>query len=184
MPVIPSSILGALTNPASADYLTATISHVSQPSQPSNKVQALIDTGALPGNFVAQRVINSFNLQPFILFDQTLTVCSALDNKCYDISKSILLKMTYFSERVNKYIVLKFKAIILNESSVDVLIGRETIRKSNIFFEVPSQLTASNVVYRAATSKIPHRVIVSGLLASCSPIVSSSSMASCDVFSE
>ena len=74
--------------------------------------------------------------------------------------------MTYFSECVNKYIVLQFKAIILTDSSVDLLIGRETIRELNIFFEVPSQLSATTIVYRAATSKIPHRVIVSGLLAS------------------
>ena len=93
---------------------------MSQPSQPSNEVQALIDTGSLAGNFVALRVISSFNLQSFILFDKTLTVCSALDNKCHNISKSILLNMTYFSERLNKYIVSKFKAIILTESSVDL----------------------------------------------------------------
>ena len=47
-----------------------------------------------------------------------------------------------------------------------MLIGRETIQKSKIFFEDPSQLSATTIVYRAATSKIPQRVIVSGLLAS------------------
>ena len=74
--------------------------------------------------------------------------------------------MTYFSERLNKNVFFKFKAITLSESSVDLLIGRETIRESNIFFEIPSQLSATTIVYRAATSKIPQRVIVSGLLAS------------------
>ena len=94
-----SSKLGALTNLSSADFLTATVSYVSQPSQPRNVVQVLIDTGSLAGNFVAMRVIKNFHLE-----DKTLTVCSALDGKCYNISKSINLKMTYFSERLNKNI--------------------------------------------------------------------------------
>ena len=98
--------MGALTNLSSADFLTATVSYVSQPSQPRNEVQMLIDTGSLAGNFVALRVIKNFHLQELIIFDKTLTVCSALDGKCYNISKSINLKMTYFSERLNKNIFL------------------------------------------------------------------------------
>ena len=69
------------------------------------------------------RVIKNFHLEEFIVFDKTLTVCSALDGKCYNISKSIDLKMTYFSERLNKNTFINFKAIILNKSSVDVVIG-------------------------------------------------------------
>ena len=56
--VIPSSILGVLTNPLSTDFLMATVSHRSQPPQPRNKVQVLIDTGALAGNFIAMRVVS------------------------------------------------------------------------------------------------------------------------------
>ena len=100
--VIPSSILGAPTNLSSADFLTATVSYVSQPNQPRNEVQVLIDTGSFAGNFVAMRVIKNFHLEEFIIFVKTLTVCSALDGKCYNISKSINLKMTYFSERLKK----------------------------------------------------------------------------------
>ena len=77
--VIPSSILGALTNLSSADFLTATVSYVSQPSQPRNEVQVLIDMGSLAGSFVAMRVIKNFHSVEFIIFDKTLTVCSALD---------------------------------------------------------------------------------------------------------
>ena len=95
--VIPSSIVGALTNLSSADFLTATVSCMSQHSQPRNEVQVLIDTGSLAGNFVALRVIKNFHLEEFVIFDKTLTVWSALDGKCYNISKSINLKMTNFS---------------------------------------------------------------------------------------
>ena len=70
------------------------------------------------------RVIKNFHSEEFFIFDKTLTVCSALDGKCYNISKSINLKMAYFSERLNKNTFLNFKAIILNKSSVDVVIGR------------------------------------------------------------
>ena len=75
--VISSSILGAPTNPSSADFLTATVSYVSQPSQPRNEVQVLIETGSLTGNFVAMRVVKNFFIEEFLIFDKTLTVCSA-----------------------------------------------------------------------------------------------------------
>ena len=47
-----------------------------------------------------------------------------------------------------------------------MVIGRVTIRESQIFLELPSQLASTNIVHRAATSVTPQRVIVSGLLAS------------------
>ena len=59
--VIPSSILGALTNASSADFLAATVSYVSQPSQPRNEVQMLIDIRSLAGNFVAMHLIIFFH---------------------------------------------------------------------------------------------------------------------------
>ena len=61
-------------NLSSADFLTTTVSYVSQPSQPRNEVQVLIDTGSLAGNFVATRVIKYFHLIFIIIFDKTLTV--------------------------------------------------------------------------------------------------------------
>ena len=85
--------MGALTNISSADFLTATVSYVPQPSQPRNEVQVQIDTGSLAGNFVAMRVMKNFHLEQFNIFDKTLTTCSALDGKCHNICKSINLKM-------------------------------------------------------------------------------------------
>ena len=85
----------------------------SQPPQPRNKVQVLIDTGALAGNFIAMRVVKHFNLEDFIVNSQTLAVCSALDSKCYNISQSINLKLTFLSERLNKNTFIKLSAIIL-----------------------------------------------------------------------
>ena len=163
--VIPSSILGVLTNPLSTDFLMATVSHVSQPPQPRNKVQVLVDTGALAGNFIAMRVVKHFNLEDFIVNSQTLTVCSALDSKCYNISQSINLKLTFLSERLNKNTFIKLSAIILNESAVDLVIGRKTIRETNIFRELPSQLTSNNLVEKAATEPVVKKTTVYGLLA-------------------
>ena len=76
------------------------------------------------------RLIKNFHSEKFIIIDKTLTVCSALNGKCYNISKSINLEMTYFAERLNKNTFLNFKAIILNKSSVDVVIGRVTLWES------------------------------------------------------
>ena len=92
-------------------------------------------------------------------------MCSALDSKCYNISQSINLKLTFLSERLNKNTFIELSAIILNESAVDLVIGRKTIRETNIFHELPSQLTSKNIVEKAATEPVVKKITVYGLLA-------------------
>ena len=41
-----------------------------------------------------------------------LSVCSGLDNTCYDISESVTISVNYLNERVNKINTLEIKAII------------------------------------------------------------------------
>ena len=102
-------------------------------------MDALLDTGCLAGDFVARRIVDRFNIRPIIHSTAKLSVCSGLDNTCYDISDSVIVSVNYFNERVNKINTFTIKAIILDTSPVDLIIGRATIKKLSLVHEVPSQ---------------------------------------------
>ena len=57
------------------------------------------------------------------------------NSKCYDISNTLALYVFYFNELLKNVAYFKINAIIL-----DLLIGRMTIKKFDLFNQVPSQL--------------------------------------------
>ena len=102
-------------------------------------MDALLDTGCLAGDFVARRIVDRFNIKPVINSAAKLSVCSGLDNTSYDISESVIISVNYRNERLNKINTFEIKAIILDTSPVDLIIGRATIKKLSLVHEVPSQ---------------------------------------------
>jgi hypothetical protein len=75
------------TSKPNADFLMVSLSPTAPQLATSNHdVAALLDTGSLAGDFVALRVIQNLKLINFIVSTSQRTVCSGLDNKCYDIS--------------------------------------------------------------------------------------------------
>ena len=69
----------------------------------SINVDALLDTGCLAGDFVARRMVDRFNTKPVINSAAKLSVCSGLDNTCYDISKSVIVSINYLNERFRNF---------------------------------------------------------------------------------
>ena len=65
----------------------------------SSNLGALLDTGCLAGDFVARRIVDKYNIKPVIHSSAKLSVCSGLDNTCYDISKSVIVSVNYLNER-------------------------------------------------------------------------------------
>jgi hypothetical protein len=123
------------------NYIDVSVSATLQASiRARNNVKALLDTGSLAGDFVAFRTLQVLNLEPYILTHGSRLVCSGLDNSCYDVSSYIALQVSYFSENSNKYASIEIKVTILNSSPIDLVIGRDSIRKYNLFTEIPSQL--------------------------------------------
>ena len=78
-------------------------------------------------------------MKPVINSTAKLSACSGLDNTCYDISESVITSVNYLNERVDKINTFTIKAIILDTSAVDLIIGRATIKKLCLVHEVPSQ---------------------------------------------
>ena len=110
---------------------------LSSPSQGSStrrsNVKALLDTGSVAGDFVSLCVLKDQKLDTCIQTNGSKLVWSGLDNTCYDVSSTIPLQVSYFSENLNKYALIDLQATVLNSSPIDLVIGRDTI-KSIIFF--------------------------------------------------
>ena len=105
----------------------------------SINLDALLDTGCLAGDFVARRIVDGFNMKPIINSAAKLSVCSGLDNTCYDMSKSVMISVNYFNECLNNINTFEIKAIILETSPLDLIIGRATIKNLGLVHQVPSQ---------------------------------------------
>ena len=95
-------------------------------------MDALLDTGCLAGDFVARRIVDRFNIKPVINSAAKHSVCSRLDNTCYDISKSVIISANYLNERVNNIKTFEIKAIILDTSPLDLIIGHARIKKLSL----------------------------------------------------
>ena len=95
------------------------------------EVDALLDTGSLAGDFIAEDVVVRYNLKPF-MSDTSYTVCSGLDNRCLKSNTILLLRVTFFDESSNRYDTFDIKAHILKATPVDLIIGK-TLLKSSIF---------------------------------------------------
>ena len=88
----------------------------------SINLDALLNIGCLAGDFVARRIADKDDIKPGLQSTAKLYVCSGLDNTCYDLSKSV----HHFDERLNNIHTFEIKAIVLDTSQLDLIIGRAT----------------------------------------------------------
>ena len=124
----------------SPNLLLDVLTFVSQEeAKESINLDALLDTGCLAGDFVARRIVDKYNIKPVIHSTAKLSVCSGLDNTCYDMSKSVIISVNYFNERLNNINAFEIKAIILDTSHLDLIIGRARIKNLGLVHQVPSQ---------------------------------------------
>jgi hypothetical protein len=108
---------------------------------PRNKIEVLMDTGALAGNFVLRQIVVDLCLTSDVITSLIpVTVCSGLDNLSIDIYDSITLKLTYYCSLLNIYASFQMKALILEKSQLKVIVGVHTIRALNLFHLLPKQM--------------------------------------------
>ena len=62
------------------------------------------------------------------------------------MSKSVIVSVNFLNERVNKINNFEIKAIILDSSPLDLIIGRSTIKKYELVRQIPSQFKDINAV--------------------------------------
>ena len=89
------------TTDTTSNFMSVTLSVLPQ-ERTSDRVEvdALLDTGSLAGDFIAEDVAVRYNLKP-VLSDTSYTVCSDLDNRCLKSNTILLLRVTFFDESSN-----------------------------------------------------------------------------------
>ena len=118
----------------------------------SNLIETLLDTGSLAGNFVLRQVVNDLHLQADIITKTcTSTVCSGLDNQCYDLTSTIPLKLSYFCSIINNYASFKIQAFIVDNSPLKLIIGLQSIRKLNLFNIFPEYVGLNKTTTKSST---------------------------------
>ena len=96
-----------------SSFMSVTLSVLPQErSSGRTEMDALLDTGSLAGDFIAEDVVFRYNLKP-LLSDTSYTVCSGLDNRCLDSNTILLLRVKVFDESSNKYDTFDIKVHIL-----------------------------------------------------------------------
>jgi transposase InsO family protein len=129
-------------------FISLYVSRVSDQNivAPRNKVEVLMDTGSLAGNFVLRQIVVDLGLTSDVITSLTpVTVCSGLDNHCIDIYDSITLKLSYYCSLLNNYASFQIQALILENSQLQVIVGVHTIRALNLFHLLPKQLVLKSI---------------------------------------
>ena len=88
-------------------------------------MEALLDTGSLAGDFISEKAVNRFHFTPTHT-NSVLTVCSGLDNTCRTLNTKVDLGVTFHNELLNNNDTIKLSPVILKETPVDMIIGRDT----------------------------------------------------------
>ena len=78
-------------------------------------MDALLDTGSLAGDFIAEDVVIRYNLKP-VLSDTSYIVCSGLGNLCLKSNTILLLRVKVFDESSNRYDTFNIEALILKST--------------------------------------------------------------------
>jgi transposase InsO family protein len=113
-------------------------------------LRGLLDSGSLAGDFISQDVIENFNLNSYIKLDtSSKKICSGLDNSCSLSLGSLTASVTFINELNNKSEILNLIFKVLQNSPIDLVIGRESIKRfdlvsknSSHFFSKPLLLSS------------------------------------------
>ena len=133
-----------------SNLLSVTLSSLTKLTSVRARVEALLDTGSLAGDFISEKTVNKFNFTP-IQTNSKLQVCSGLDNTCYNVDTKIDLCVTFYNELLNNDDTFDISAIILKETPIDIIIGRDTIRRYQLFDKIPSQLRGNDLILEDIT---------------------------------
>ena len=105
----------------------------------NHEVLALLDSGAIAGDFISKSIIDDLNFNASIIqVDNPKKLCSGLDNSCNVINSSIELTLTFLNEISNINESFYFNPRILQNSPIDIIIGRSTIKAQNLALKIPS----------------------------------------------
>lgn len=129
------------------------------------EARALLDSGSLAGDFINNKTLLALKGQPYIRkTDTPLRVCSGLDNACVDSFDVIDIQLSFLRNNIKYTMILQMR--ISGKSEVDVILGRDTIRKYNLadlcpeFFFKEKVNSAGFIDLKKARNTIPKGIPV------------------------
>ena len=85
------------------------------------------------GNFISQALVTELNAEHYVYRSKhSFSVCSGLNNVCYDSDKLFDLLITYQNERTQKLHFIFLTAFVAENSPLDLIIGRSSIKKHRL----------------------------------------------------
>ena len=100
------------------------------------RATALLDTGSLAGDFINAKVLQELGGAHHLRSSDTpILVCSGLDNTCISSNVILDVDVTFIIQKMPHTIQLCVR--ISDNSPVDLIIGRDTIRKNNLVHAFP-----------------------------------------------
>ena len=103
----------------------------------TTRAKALLDTGCLPGNFISLSLLRKLNGSDSVRrTDYPIRVCSGLDNHCIDSLDVVDILISFEAKNKNHLIPLTCR--ISQRGAIDLIIGRETIKKYNLVSILPN----------------------------------------------
>ena len=119
--------------------------------------EAILDTGSLAGDFVSERLVEEYSLVPIVTANHC-TVCSGFNNDCVKTNTILLLRVTFLNEIENKNTSFDIEVTIPKNTPIDLIVGRNTIKKHKLFDQIPSQLSGKDLIpERVTTSECTKR---------------------------
>ena len=138
------SLSSTLSTTNSIVFLTVNVYiNVTQPPRKQQRLldcsaQALLDSGAIAGDFISQDLVDRLGFNSEIIHTKSKKVCSGLDNSCNQITGSLSLRLDFINEISKIKETILFNHRILSFSPIDIIIGRQTLKSENLVFKNPS----------------------------------------------
>jgi hypothetical protein len=118
-----------------ADFLTAV-------TTVGKDIRALLDTGCLIEDCISKQVVDSINAS-HLLFDVTTTICSGFNNQYQDKFQCLEINLSFLNETTFSFEHFTTTVIVLKDSPINLIVGRETIKKLRLIDRLPSHFVES-----------------------------------------
>ena len=99
---------------------------------------ALLDTGCLVGDCISKEIVSKLNAQHLVVYNSNTVICSGFDNNCSDKFPTLIINISYLNERNSLIEVFQTTVFVLPKTSIDLIIGRTTLKKQRFSLTTPS----------------------------------------------
>lgn len=132
--------------------------------------RALLDSGSLAGDFINGRMLSALNGVEYLRSDSAeFTVCSGLDNKCVSLNVFLDVVIEITIQRQKHYYPLSVR--ISQDSPIDVILGRETIKRFNFVTILPQFFFMSSEIPSTVSTSVLTKELLKAAKSSLSPTI-------------